>query len=107
MTYGQRIVQFAWRFCAGTPVQRRDARYQLRMQLSGIDLAWHDVEDLGLSRETSGAHGNSGGPSLQFVLDTLKISATDAILDLGCGKGGAMITLAKYPFRRIDGIDIS
>lgn len=29
------------------------------------------------------------------------------MLDLGCGKGGAMITLRKYRFDRVDGLDIS
>jgi SAM-dependent methyltransferase len=37
----------------------------------------------------------------------VSISAEDAALDLGCGMGGAMITLARFPFRRVDGVEIS
>jgi SAM-dependent methyltransferase len=104
--FGQRVVQFVQKLVAGTPVQRRDARYQLRMHLRRIDLTGNTLEDLGLSRERSESHSNSGGPSLEVVLDSLNISEKDALLDMGCGKGGAMITLAKYPFRRIDGVEI-
>ena len=107
MTYSERIVQFVQRFCAGTPIQKKDARYQLRMQLRRIDLQWDDVENLGLSRARSEAHGNSGGPGLEVVLRTLSISPEDSLLDIGAGKGGAMITLAQWPFKRIDGIEIS
>ena len=106
MTYLQRVAQFIQRFCSGTPQQKKDARYQLVMQLRGFDLRWNDVEDLGLSRERSEAYGNSGGPGLEVVLRALKICPADSILDIGCGKGGAMITLAHWPFRRIDGIEI-
>jgi len=106
MTYTQRVVQFVHRFVGGTPVQKRDARYQLRMRLMLFNLTWNSPESLGLSKERAEAHGNSGGPSLEVVIDTLNITAKDALLDIGSGKGGAMITLAKYPFRRIDGIEI-
>ncbi len=107
MTYPQRVVQFVSRFFVGTPVQKRDARYQLSMQVRGIDLRWNSVKDLGLSEARSESHGNSGGPGLEVVLKTLKISPQDSILDIGAGKGGSMITLAKWPFRRVDGIEIS
>ena len=106
MTYPQRVVQFVSRFCAGTAVQRKDARYQLVMQIRGIDLRWNSVADLGLDEKLSESHGNSGGPALEEVLKTFNISSDDSILDIGAGKGGAMITLAKWPFRRIDGIEL-
>jgi len=37
----------------------------------------------------------------------LPISRADAVLDIGCGKGGAMITLAQFAFERVDGLEIS
>jgi protein-L-isoaspartate O-methyltransferase len=49
----------------------------------------------------------SGGAHLAAVLKTLSISASDAILDVGCGKGSAMRTMLQFPFHRVDGIDIS
>lgn len=76
------------------------------MQVRGIDIRWNSVEDLGLSRTRAEAHGNSGGPGLEVVLGALSISPSDSILDIGCGKGGAMITLAKWPFQSVDGIEL-
>ena len=52
-------------------------------------------------------HANSGGPALRDVLSRLPISATDIAIDVGCGKGGAMITMSFFPFRRVDGVEIS
>src|SRR5262245_3087871 len=106
MTPTKRVLQFLHRFLAGTPQQRAQARYQLRMQLHGIDLRWTSAEALGLSGALAEAHGNSGGPGLEIVLRSLNITPGDSILDIGSGKGGAMITFARWPFRRIDGIEI-
>jgi tRNA A58 N-methylase Trm61 len=37
----------------------------------------------------------------------LKITARDSVVDFGSGKGGALITLSRYPFARIAGVEIS
>jgi len=52
-------------------------------------------------------HASSGGPHLEKVLKNLQIRETDAAIDLGCGKGGAILTMSKYPFCRVDGVDLS
>jgi SAM-dependent methyltransferase len=49
----------------------------------------------------------SGGGFLRRVLDDLEISAADAIIDIGCGKGSAMRTMAEYPFYKVDGVELS
>src|SRR5437667_2709335 len=107
MTYPQRVKQLVKTMAAGTPQQKRDEWYRLIMHCRGIDLRSNSVEELGLSKLRSLEHGNSGGPGLEIVLKTLNILPTDSILDIGCGKGGAMITFAQWPFSRIDGIEIS
>ncbi len=81
--------------------------YQLKMKMNGIDLRWTSLQESGLSEERSYRYSDSGGPDLEELLDTLMISSSDAVLDLGCGKGGALITLAEYPFARVDGVEIS
>lgn len=43
----------------------------------------------------------------ESVLNSLYISDMDSILDIGCGKGKAIALLSKYPFKHIDGYDIS
>jgi SAM-dependent methyltransferase len=81
--------------------------YRVQMRLRGIDISWVSLEELGLSEATSVWHGASGGPYLDNVLRTLEIFPSDVALDIGCGKGAAMLTMLHYPFRRVDGVDIS
>ena len=87
--------------------QRQEARYRMALKFRRIDLGGATLEQLGLSADHSKPYSNSGGPELDSVLKALSIRPSDSIVDLGCGKGGAMLTLAKYPFRRVDGIEIS
>ena len=100
------VVKYAWRLCAGNQHQRKHARYVLTMGIKGIDLSSMTVEELGLEKTRSECYGDSGGPDLEYVLENLKVGPQDAILDLGCGKGGAMYSMAKFPFARVDGIDL-
>ena len=72
-----------------------------------LDLAYASQDELGISSHRSLAYANSGGPHLAGVLKTLSISPSDTALDIGCGKGGAILTLAKFPFARVDGLDLS
>lgn len=71
-----------------------------------VDLAYASLDELGLSSDRSHDHGNSGGPSLALVLESLSISSSDMALDVGCGKAGAILTLARFPFARVDGIEL-
>lgn len=41
------------------------------------------------------------------LLSDLCIRPEDAIIDIGCGKGSAMRTMLKFPFSRIDGVELS
>jgi tRNA1(Val) A37 N6-methylase TrmN6 len=77
------------------------------MKWNGIDLSYVSVKDLGSTEDRSVFHDNSGGPGLDSILKTLSISTSDQMLDLGCGKAGAILTMAKYPFARVDGVEIS
>jgi SAM-dependent methyltransferase len=81
--------------------------YQVKMKCRRIDLGWVSVRDSGLSEERSHWHSNSGGPDLADLLRRLPICASDKLLDIGCGKAGAMLTLVQYPFARVDGVEIS
>ncbi len=81
--------------------------YRLRMAYRGIDLSGANPAELGLSEDRSAGHRDSGGPDLDRILEQLSISKSDSVLDIGCGKGGAMLTLAKYPFARVDGLEVS
>ena len=75
--------------------------------LGRLDLKTITVGDLNLSPERSHSYSDSGRDDLQKVLAGLDIHKGDAIIDFGCGKGGALITLAAYPFAKITGVEIS
>ena len=102
-----RLVQFAKRIVVGAEPERAHSRFALRMALRGIDLRGVSLSELGLTEKQGYWYGNSGGPGLDKILQTLNIGPSDAALDLGCGKGGAMITLARYSFSHVDGVEIS
>lgn len=89
---------------------RRDWRainYRLQYLFRRIDTKNVSLDELNLAAEQSHYYADSGGAPLEKVLDTFHITPQDAIIDFGSGKGGALITLAKYPFAKITGVEIS
>jgi SAM-dependent methyltransferase len=77
------------------------------MRLQGFDIEKVEMEKLGLDPERCYHFGNSGGPELTRVLKSLDIPKGSKLVDLGCGKAGAILTMAKFPFSEIVGVDIS
>jgi protein-L-isoaspartate O-methyltransferase len=84
----------------------REFLFRLRAYFSKIDIRYASVEQLGLSADRSHDYRHSGGTQLENVLNHLKITSGDAIVDFGSGKGGALITFAKYPFAKITGVEL-
>jgi len=83
------------------------AGYRVWWRLRGLDFGVVNHAELGLDPARASFHKDGGGPQLGRLLRRLTITASDSALDLGSGKGGAMATLARYPFRRVDGVEIS
>jgi SAM-dependent methyltransferase len=44
---------------------------------------------------------------LVTILKKLPVKEDESIIDIGCGKGKAMYFMSKFPFKQIDGFDIS
>lgn len=80
--------------------------FRLRVYFTKIDLRYASVNELGLSADRSHDYRHSGGIHLENVLNHLKITKEDAIIDFGSGKGGALITFAQYPFSKITGVEL-
>ena len=80
--------------------------FRLRVHFSKIDFHYASVHELGLSADRSHDYRHSGGIHLENVLNCLNITCEDAIVDFGAGKGGAMVTFAKYPFSKIMGVEL-
>jgi len=46
------------------------------------------------------------GSEIDIILSVIDVKSTDSIIDIGSGKGGAVIALSKYPFNKVDGIEL-
>jgi SAM-dependent methyltransferase len=85
-----------------------DLQIILKDKISGID-TWGSIsaEDLNLSPDLASEYAPSSNKCLQQVLDSLNITERDSIIDLGSGKGSAIIFFAKYPFQKVAGVELS
>lgn len=81
--------------------------WELFKRRHGLDLRYVSVDGLGIREDQGHHYSDSGGPHLQRILSALPITRADAILDVGCGKGGALITMHRFPFGRVAGLDLS
>ena len=86
--------------------ESRDIIFHIKMMIKDVDLSYQSVDDLGLSNKRSNARSSSFG-SFERVLAKMQIRSDDAIIDLGSGKGAALMIMANYPFRKIAGVEIS
>ena len=87
--------------------QWRQLLYSSWVILRGLDFALVSLDELGLSKERSEYYCTSGGPDLERVFRALEIKPSDRIIDVGCGKGAALITMTKFPFAKIAGVEVS
>jgi SAM-dependent methyltransferase len=87
--------------------QWRTIYYKLWLRLNNIDLDYVSLDDLGLSEDIAHYHSTTPGEEFRKLLKALKIPSGKAIIDFGCGKGGALITMAKFPFSIVAGCDIA
>lgn len=81
--------------------------YALQTRLRGLDLSGASPESLGLNPAEAVQHSNSGGPILDAVLQACSIPPGSRIIDFGSGKGGAVFTMARFPFTEVLGIELS
>jgi len=81
----------------------REFLIRLRISLGQIDLKDDPTEAVS---ERTYYYADSGGLAFDKIMAHFKISPDDAIVDFGCGKGGILINLSKYPFAKIAGVEI-
>ena len=76
--------------------------------LRGIDtVKYVDLDELGLTGDTGCRYEYSKKKYLRKVFQDLELHGDDGIIDLGSGKGSALIEFSKYPFARIAGVEYS
>ena len=80
----------------------------IREKIIGLDFTEViPLNELGLDRNLVVQGSPSGNVYLFQLLQTLQIESKDRILDIGCAKGSAMHVMHKFPFSRIDGVELS
>jgi 16S rRNA G966 N2-methylase RsmD len=84
----------------------REFYLRLRIYCGEIDLQNVSTEALGFQDECGHEYSDSGGKRLEKVLNSIGITPQDSIVDFGSGKGGALITFSRYPFKKITGVEI-
>ncbi|MEG1432437.1 class I SAM-dependent methyltransferase [Eubacterium sp.] len=73
----------------------------------GVDFSvWEDNQRIGIPKHR-GNHYQPSTNDLEKVLDKLPITEKDTIIDIGCGKGKALYMMSQFPFRQIDGLELS
>ena len=81
--------------------------YAAWVRWRGLDFGRVSLNELGFSYDHSEHHSASGGVFLRDVLRKLVIPPGSRVIDLGCGKGSAVCTLADFPFREVAGVELS
>src|SRR5688572_15712537 len=71
-----------------------------------FDFSICSTSDLGLDSRRSHAHRGSSF-DVNHVLSGLELIPNSSIIDIGCGKGRAMLAMAHFPFKKIAGVEIS
>jgi SAM-dependent methyltransferase len=82
----------------------REFFIRLRITLGHVDLKHDPTEAIS---ERTHYYADSGGLEFDKIMANFNISPNDAIVDFGCGKGGILISLSKYPFWKITGVEIA
>jgi len=85
----------------------RHLRWRRRLSLRGIDLDVAAPDELACEQTLRGRQGHTVASDLERVLKAIGIPPGARVMDFGCGKGAALIAMAKFPFARIAGIDLS
>jgi len=66
-----------------------------------------ELDTFGLGTEDRVSYEPSGMLALRRMLDRHPLEPDDVFLDLGCGKGRAVLLAARRPFRRAIGVEVS
>ena len=81
--------------------------YAAKNRFQRLDFGYVGLEQLGLPADRAHHHTNSGGPELARIVETLDIPPGTRALDLGSGKGGAVLTLSRLGYERVVGVEIA
>lgn len=79
-----------------------------RDRRAGVDfVARLSNDELGISASDGNAYEATKNTEMRKVLDSLEVSSSDSVFDIGYGKGAFLDLCFAYPFRRIGGVELS
>lgn len=64
-------------------------------------------EEVGYDSNIAHRSSPSGNKYLVHLLKDLSVTENDSIIDIGSGKGSAMLSMLRFPFARVDGVELS
>jgi SAM-dependent methyltransferase len=80
-----------------------DRRYGFPKQEAGVI----SLAALGHEAPDRNSYGPSSWGSLSRILPSSEINAADVFIDFGCGMGRVVLEAARYPFRRVIGVEVA
>ena len=82
--------------------------FHMKSNLRGLDFVEEILpENNGLDPKKVKRCTHSNTPYLKKALKLFKVGRKDSILDIGCSKGAALLSMHKFSFNKIHGIEIS
>lgn len=74
----------------------------------GLDFSKNvTLSELNYDDQQSWGYETSANKYLDVVLESLKITHNDSIIDIGCGKGHVLTKFNNYKYNRIAGVELS
>lgn len=86
----------------------RRASYRLYCWKHGLDFSAATHEETGVSRADGIEHAATGGADLEEAFEMLGLKGQfHSVLDIGCGKGAALVTFHRLGVEKLSGIELS
>lgn len=76
-----------------------------RLGINTVDIV--ELRNLGIDPQGRSNYIPSGWRTMKYIAATRPINSDDVFVDFGSGKGRMLILAARYPFRRVIGVELS
>jgi SAM-dependent methyltransferase len=82
--------------------------HQVTCKVRGLDFSSESLEEIGITADLGRRHDASGFIGLTDVFRTFGLAGRiQSVMDVGCGKGAALVAFSQLGVRTLGGIDIS
>ena len=82
--------------------------HQMNCKVRGLDFSSESLEEIGITADLGRRHDASGFIGLTDVFQTFGlVGRVQSVMDVGCGKGAALVAFSQLGIRTLGGVDIS